>query len=120
MFRKSQVTETPCMETPILRASTRAESSRASARPCCGRKPKIENNPRSWKTIAGPRRRGGGKFCLASTGLRDDDSTPAIRGTDRNGSAVLYPFQFLLSGGLVQRKALAQRETFSVGVRPCR
>ena len=70
-----------------------------------------------------PRESGGDKFCLADTGLRDDDITAASQGTERQSALVLYPFEaFLLEqrGNLYDapRKLTNPRETICGGARP--
>jgi hypothetical protein len=46
--------------------------------------------------MARPRVRGGDKFCLADTGLPDDDITAANRGSECRRPGVLYPFENVL------------------------
>jgi hypothetical protein len=46
--------------------------------------------------MARPRVRGGDKFCLADTGLPDDDITAANRGSECRRPGVLYSFENVL------------------------
>lgn len=67
-----------------------------------------------------PRGRGKDKFCLADTGLPDDDSTPAIRATERDSSAVRINSNIISTAGRVRWIIIAPRETFCEGERPSR
>jgi len=80
-FRNSNLTEDPWMEAQAFLASRRADSSKVSALAGRGKKTKAKKstNGSSWQRIARPRERGEHKFCLADTGLLDDDITAANR-----------------------------------------
>jgi hypothetical protein len=92
-FRKSQVAEVACMEDQTLRANARADSSRESARAFCGTETKIRKNPRSGQRIEQPRECGEDRFCLADTGLPNDDITAASQGMEHGDTDVLFPFE---------------------------
>ena len=91
-FRKSQVTEVAWIKDQTLRASARADSSNESACTFRGIREQIRKNPTRWQRTARPRGRGGDRFCLADTGLPDDDITLEIREMRHCGRDVLYPF----------------------------
>ena len=94
-FRNSNLTEDPWMEAQAFLASRRADSSKVSALAGRGKKTKAKKstNGSSWQRIARPRERGEHKFCLADTGLLDDDITAANRGSKCRRPGALYPFE---------------------------
>src|SRR5580700_323932 len=100
-------------------ASSCAASSSDSARKRDGKNSRTK--PMSWQKTLRPRGRGKDRFCLADTGLKDDDNTPRCRGSEccRRDCTVYIE---RVSGKAMdhQLKILARRETIRGGARPCR
>ncbi len=103
-------------------ASSCAASSRDSARVHDGKN--ISANPKSWQKTMRTRGRGTDKFCLADTGLPDDDITAARKA--RNARALLCCTNRDLRTGIslanrqFRLKMLSPRETIWCEARPSR
>jgi hypothetical protein len=109
------------MEAQTFLASRRADSSKVSALAGRGKKTKAKKstNGSSWQRIARPRERGEHKFCLADTGLLDDDITAANRGSECSGPRALYSFENLLPDqAKIYGKYPQPRETILGRARP--
>jgi hypothetical protein len=97
------------------------DSSKVSAWAGIGAKTKRKKrvNPRSWQRVVLPHERDEMKFCLADTGLKDDDITPANQAWEWYKPLAFHPFEDLSPTlARIREKYLRPHETISGRARP--